>query len=80
MSSSDSELNVTPEAVRLVAERLNSELLPEKLKERYIGQFNNFKQWYGIKLIKRCTVLQPQLKQLVSCHKFQHSVLTYLNF
>jgi hypothetical protein len=80
MSSSDSQLNVTPEAVRLVTEELNSEFLPEKSKERYIGQFNNFKQWYGTKLIKKCTVLQPQLQQLVSCHKFQHSVLTYLNF
>jgi hypothetical protein len=38
MSSSDSELNMT-EAVRLVTE-LNSELLLEKSKERYIGQFN----------------------------------------
>jgi hypothetical protein len=60
MSSSDSELNVTPEAVRLVA-GLNSEL-------------------NGTKLIKKCTVLQLQFKQLVSCYKFQHSVLTYLNF
>jgi hypothetical protein len=71
ISSSDSALNATPEAVRLVAEELNSE---------FLGQFNNFKQWYGTKLIKKCTVLQPQLQQLVSCHKFQHSVLTYLNF
>jgi hypothetical protein len=37
MSSSDSELNVTPEAVRLVAEGLNSELLPQKSKERCTG-------------------------------------------
>jgi hypothetical protein len=62
-----------------VAEGLNSELLPEKLKERYIGQFNNFKEWYGTK-IKKCTVLQLQLKQLVNCHKLQHSALNYLNF
>ncbi|KAJ3638266.1 hypothetical protein MTP99_001662 [Tenebrio molitor] len=33
-----SELNVTPEAVQLVA-GLNSELLPQKSKQRYIGQF-----------------------------------------
>jgi hypothetical protein len=32
MSRSGSKLNVTPEAVRLVAEGLNSELLPEKSK------------------------------------------------
>jgi hypothetical protein len=38
MSTSESELNVTPEVVRLV-EGLNSELLPQKSKERYIGQF-----------------------------------------
>jgi hypothetical protein len=67
---------VTPEVVRLVAEGLNSEFLPEKSKERYIGQFNNLKQWYGTKLIKKYTVLQPQLKQLVSCHKSQHVILT----
>jgi hypothetical protein len=41
MSSSDSELNVTPEAVRLVAEGLNSELLPQKSKERCTGQFSH---------------------------------------
>jgi hypothetical protein len=33
MSSSDGELNVTPETVRLAAEGLNSELLPEKSKK-----------------------------------------------
>jgi hypothetical protein len=44
MSSLDSELYVTADAVRLVAEGLNSELLPEKSKECYIGQFNHFKQ------------------------------------
>jgi hypothetical protein len=38
MSSSESELNVTPEVVRLVA-GLNSELLQQKSKERYIGHF-----------------------------------------
>jgi hypothetical protein len=38
MSTSESQLNVTPEVVRLV-EGLNSELLPQKSKERYIGQF-----------------------------------------
>jgi hypothetical protein len=32
MSSSDSELNVTPEAVRLVAEGLNSEFLEKNRK------------------------------------------------
>jgi hypothetical protein len=57
MSSSDSQLNVTPEAVRLVTEELNSEFLPEKSKGRYIGQFNNFKQWYGTKLIKKYIVV-----------------------
>jgi hypothetical protein len=35
MSSSDGELNVTPETVRLAAEGLNSELLSEKSKKRY---------------------------------------------
>jgi hypothetical protein len=38
MSSSDSELKVTSEAVRLMAEGLNSEFLPEKSKERYINK------------------------------------------
>jgi hypothetical protein len=42
MSRSYSQLNVTPEALRLVAEGLSSELLPEKSKERYIGQFRIF--------------------------------------
>jgi hypothetical protein len=44
MSSSDSELNVTPEAVRLVTEGLNSELLLQKSKERYIGQFSHLSE------------------------------------
>jgi hypothetical protein len=39
MSSSDGELNVTPETVRLAAEGLNSELLSEKSKNAIlIGQ------------------------------------------
>jgi hypothetical protein len=45
MSSSYSQLNVTPEALRLVAEGLSSELLPEKSKERYIGQFRILKSF-----------------------------------
>jgi hypothetical protein len=45
MSSSYSQLNVTLEALRLVTEGLSSELLPEKSKERYIGQFRILKSF-----------------------------------
>jgi hypothetical protein len=47
MCSSDSELNVTPEGVWLVAEILNSKLLPEKSKGHSSITLNS-----GIKLIK----------------------------
>jgi hypothetical protein len=67
MSTLENELNLTPESVRQVAEELNSELLPEKSKERYIGQFNHFKQWCAKKLITTYSesVLLNYFKELV---------------
>jgi hypothetical protein len=67
MSSSESKLNVTPEAVRLVAEGLSSELLPQKLKERYTSvqrkkhtSLERFLRFFGcVSLLDVCFHVYP---------------------
>jgi hypothetical protein len=56
MSSSESELNVTPEPARLVA-GLNSDLLPQKSKERYIRQFLSMKVCNNYSLIPKFLII-----------------------
>jgi hypothetical protein len=65
------ELEETPEEVLLVVERINSELLPEKSKARYIAQFNLFKQWCGTNLIESYTesALLSYFRELVNNEK-----------
>ena len=52
MSESDDDLNLTPPEIKEMAEKISSELLPQKSKERYEAQYKAFKKWCELKKIK----------------------------
>lgn len=51
-STSDSEMELTPDIIRKEAQNIIEDLLPQKSKERYIKSYNDFMKWRSDKKVK----------------------------
>lgn len=71
MSSSDSDMNLTPDFIREEAKAVVENLLPPKSKQRYLKSYDDFMKWRAEKKVKSLSenVLLIYFNQLSKTYK-----------